>query len=88
MDTKACNLSENEIKQLIMWHGYNLNDEGKVEPVDGDMFERIERINYLNKRLKTFKEPEKTEGVAIVEQQTKPDAQVTGNPPAAWPTNG
>lgn len=30
----------------------------KQEPIDGYMEERIERINYLNKRLKTFKEPE------------------------------
>jgi len=47
-DTKACNLTENEIKQLIIWHGYNLNDEGKVElPVDGYMPERIERIKSI-----------------------------------------
>jgi hypothetical protein len=61
MDTKACSLTENEIKQLIIWHGYNLNDEGKNGLNIEDMSERIERINYLNKRLKTFKEIDKPE---------------------------
>lgn len=43
-DTKACNLTENEIKQLVIWHGYNLNDEGKAVNVDGDIkaFKEIE----------------------------------------------
>lgn len=30
MQTKATSLTENELKQLIIWHGYNLNDEGKT----------------------------------------------------------
>ncbi len=49
MDTKAVNLTEDEIEQLICWHGYGLHDNTDV---------KIERINYLNKRLKAFKEPE------------------------------
>lgn len=79
MDTKTCNLTENELRQLVIWHGYNLNDEGKAAPVDGDMNDRIERINYLNRRLKTFGETE----VKI------PETASTGaKPVGAWPTNG
>jgi len=56
MDTKACSLTEDEIKQLISYHGYNLHENNYDE--------HIERINYLNRRLKSFKEPEvKTEEV-------------------------
>ena len=47
--TKACNLTEAEIKTLINNHGiYASSDPDK----------RIDRMNYLNKRLKTFNEPE------------------------------
>lgn len=46
METKACNLTENEINHLIGMHGCNLGNY--------DTNERIERINYLHKRLKTF----------------------------------
>ncbi len=82
-DTKSVNLTENEIKQIIIWHGYNLNDEGKTAPTDGDMFDRIERIDYLNKRLKAFAEPEaKPDPVQTAQTQTAaPTAE-------AWPTNG
>jgi len=45
-DTKACNLTENEIKKLIISHG-------QLMSVDG-FDNHIERINYLNKRLKEF----------------------------------
>lgn len=48
--TKACSLTEDEIKILIGQHGLRLHH-------DGD-YDAIERINYLNKRLKAFKEPE------------------------------
>jgi hypothetical protein len=48
MDTKACSLTENEIKILIGHHGCYLSTDSQEE--------RIERINYLNKRLKSFKE--------------------------------
>ena len=45
--TKACNLTENEIKELLRYHGNSLHDPRE---------ETIDRINYLNKRLKTFNE--------------------------------
>lgn len=64
-DTKSCNLTENEIKQLIWTHGRSL---GNAEDTD----ERIERINYLNKRLKAFREPD---------TETKPAAAGWGTPP-------
>ncbi len=67
--TKACNLTENEIKQLIIWHGYNLNDEGKNI---SDMNERFERMMYLNKRLKAFSEAPENPPVPM--PQTAPEA--------------
>lgn len=45
--TKAVNLTEDEISQLIQWHGYNLTN--------GGFDDHIERVSYLNKRLKSFK---------------------------------
>lgn len=48
--TKAVNLTEDEIETLITSHGQKLYDDKK------DM--RVDRISYLNKRLKAFKEPE------------------------------
>lgn len=57
--TKACNLTELEIKAVIASHCMQMLNGNQVDSLD----ERIERINYLNKRLKAFKEPEKTEGV-------------------------
>ena len=61
METKTCSITENEIKQLIIWHGYNLNDEGKAGLAIEDMEDRIERINYLNRRLKADKKEVKAE---------------------------
>lgn len=55
--TKAVNLYETEIEELIKHHGKNIEES----PDD-----RIDRINYLNKRLKSFKEPE-------TEIQSKPE---------------
>ena len=55
MDTKACNLTEDEIRTLIGGYGLCLNDKEEVNKEEYNM----ERINYLHKRLKTFKEPEK-----------------------------
>lgn len=60
METKTCSITENEIKQLIIWHGYNLNDEGKAG-LAIEMEDRIERINYLNRRLKADKKEVKAE---------------------------
>lgn len=48
--TKACNLTEDEVMILIQYHGRQLARSGTVD-------ERyIERIKYLNSRLKTFSE--------------------------------
>lgn len=49
MQTKTVNLTEDEIQILINQLGYTINTESAY---------KIERINYLNKRLKAFKEPE------------------------------
>lgn len=77
--TKACNLSENEIKQLIIWHGYNLNDEGKSGlSIDGDMADRIDRINYLNKRLKEFKKADAPAGNNEAAQAVASTANASG----------
>jgi hypothetical protein len=48
--TKAVNLTEDEIIALIMTHGREM-DEDNLEAT-------LERINYLHRRLKTFKEPD------------------------------
>lgn len=63
--TKACNLTEEEIHSLITNHGQKLYMTNKEE--------LIERINYLNKRLKAFKEPEALTmtGTEIKEKQTQ-----------------
>ena len=47
--TKACNLTSDEITALIMVHA------GKMD--EGSISERIERINYFHKRLKAFNDP-------------------------------
>lgn len=76
-DTKTCSLTEDEIKKLIIWHGYNLNDEGRVEPIE-DMETRIDRINYLNRRLKAEKKDK-------VEEQPKAEPTPTLDPvKATW----
>lgn len=68
MDTKACNLTENEIRHLIAWLGSGLYTHEEPEV-------KIERLVYLNKRLKAFKEPE-----------TKTDPQFVADAKApAWP---
>lgn len=56
MQTKSVMLTEDEIRYLIAWLGSGLYTH--EEPND-----KIKRINYLNKRLKAFKEPEVTEQV-------------------------
>ena len=48
--TKACNLTEDEVKMLIMDVGREM-DETNIDIT-------LERMNYLNKRLKAFKEVE------------------------------
>lgn len=60
--TKACSLTRYEIKALIGRHADALIE---VISHDADIEEGIERINYLNKRLKSFNE------VEIVKEETK-----------------
>jgi hypothetical protein len=48
--TKSCNLTEDEIKLLIMEVGREM-DETNIDNT-------IDRMAYLNKRLKTFNEVE------------------------------
>lgn len=74
-DTKACNLTENEIRYLIAHIGNRLYTHEEPDA-------KIERINYLNKRLKTFRE---------VEVKSETNLPVTGNAALSndgWPTNG
>lgn len=47
--TKAVNLTEDEIMELINFHGRNVAD---------NLQDRVERLGYLHKRIKAFKEPE------------------------------
>jgi hypothetical protein len=61
MDTKTCSITENEIKWLISKHGGLMT----LEAAD----EHIERINYLNKRLKADKKEPKPEPPPITEQK-------------------
>lgn len=56
-DTKACNLTEEEIVELLHHHGQRLGHQRLNTSNDIS----IERINYLNKRLKAFKEVELTD---------------------------
>jgi len=66
--TKSCNLTEAEIEQLICWYGYGLHDNTDA---------KIERINYLNKRLKAFNDKNETKAETTTETAA-----------TAWPTNG
>jgi hypothetical protein len=72
-ETKTCSLTENEIKQLIIWHGYNLNDEGRAGLALEDMDDRIDRIAYLNRRLKAEKKdkPEDQPKAQMSPEETK-----------------
>lgn len=45
--TKACNLTEAEVLQLMAYHGYNMG-EGTEE--------KMERLKYLAGRLKAFRD--------------------------------
>jgi len=49
--TKACSLTEEEIKALIFYHTRETIYKNPME-------DAIERINYLNKRRKSFNEVE------------------------------
>lgn len=58
MDTKACNLTENEIKAAIAAHAMQmLQAPNDLQSNVNEMIdEHLERMNYLNKRLKAFKD--------------------------------
>lgn len=75
-ETKACYLTEIEIETLIHSHGYLLNGED-------DFDERIERMNYLNKRRKAFHEEEKPKTNDETANKVVNEAANQ-----AWPTNG
>lgn len=71
-ETKACTITEEEVTTLIMYHSHNLNEQ--------DLDERLERLNYLNKRLKAFRE----EGVKPnTEQPINADPNVVATDTAA-----
>lgn len=66
--TKAVNLTEDEIIYLIGQAGHRLS-----YPM-ANIENTIDRINYLNKRLKSFKEPEiiaETDAINSANQQVK-----------------
>lgn len=48
--TKACSLTENEIHNLISHHCCTITES--------TVFEKLDRLNYLARRLKAFKEHE------------------------------
>lgn len=49
--TKSCAMTETEIKEAIKSHAYAIGS-------GDDATEHLERMHYLNKRLKSFSEPE------------------------------
>jgi len=49
-DTKACSLTEDEVKAVLQYHARQIAQSGN------DYEDYIDRMNYLNKRLKAFKE--------------------------------
>jgi len=62
-NTKACNLTEDEIKKLIAYHGSNIDSNTSNINDETNLNERMERLNYLHKRLKSFKEVDIVETV-------------------------
>lgn len=78
-DTKACSLTEDEIWALLQYHARQIVNTGPNYEAP------IERLNYLNKRLSAFKEPE------VNEPKTGAEAPKTEAPAVAgWgtPVNG
>jgi len=59
-----------EISALIMLIGREVDEDNLSDSLD--------RMNYLNKRLKTFNEPDKGTEVSTVTEQSAPAA------PSAW----
>lgn len=50
--TKGCNLTEDEVKVLLQYHARQIAQSAS------DYDDYIDRIKYLNSRIKSFKEPE------------------------------
>lgn len=77
-ETKACNLTKAEIEKLINWHGYTL---------EHGLYNRLERMNYLHKRLKSFDE-DKPKASMTDAKSDGISAATASNPATGWPTNG
>ena len=73
-DTKACNLTEREVKTLI---AATMSQTLNTMEVDVDLDYAMERLNYLNKRLKAF-----TEAPSVGSSE----APVVGPEQSLWPT--
>jgi len=74
METKSCNLTENEVKELMRCHAMQLYP-------DSDNFdEAVERIKYLNSRLKAFDKSEaaKNENASDNPSAYKPAPEAKG----------
>lgn len=54
-NTKSVQLTEDEVRTLIANHGGNIYNASEYDKRNTD---RVERLKYLDKRLKDFKEPE------------------------------
>lgn len=57
--TKSCNLTEDEIWAVQQYHAQQILNCGPNFDIP------IERMNYLNKRLKTFNEPETVKAAEV-----------------------
>lgn len=60
--TKAVNLTQDEIMQLVEYHGKN---------VANNFSDRVERLGYLHKRLKSFNEPDTEQPKAEIATEQK-----------------
>ena len=67
-ETKTCSITEDEIKELIRFHGMGLHD------VTDDA---IDRINYLNRRLKAEPKNNTSTVPALPEPQSTEEKKVT-----------
>jgi len=63
METKTCSLTESEIKAVMQSHAMSLVGQLNLEPSPSiyDIDETIDRMNYLNKRLKAKPKDDKPE---------------------------
>ena len=64
METKTCSITEDEIKELIRSHSRNLSAVIDEETID--------RINYLNRRLKAEKKEVTSSTPESTEQKATP----------------